>query len=66
MTFFEVNTYSGAYTTRTTAHDEANSYRPDLWVKHLFGRGQDGESGVKRTTRLFNEAGIEIRQEATA
>lgn len=66
MTTFDVQTASGTFQSRLTAHDEANSYRPDKWVSHLFAGSQSPQEGVERAARLLHSAGVEIRQEAEA
>ena len=41
-----------------TAHEEANSYRPDLWKNHLLGESQDRLKGVKMAEAIMKEADI--------
>jgi len=44
--------------TVVTAHEEANSYRPDLWSDHLFKGSFSAERGVEHTRLLLQEAGV--------
>jgi len=44
--------------TVVTAHEEANSYRPDQWADHLFARSLNREKGVEHTTLLLQECGL--------
>ena len=44
--------------TVVTAHEEANSFRPDQWADHLFGRTMSREKGVEHATLLLAECGI--------
>ena len=49
----------GSY--RVTAHREANPYRPDLWVDHLFkGDRFSASDGVDRTRRALDDAEIAV------
>jgi len=57
--------------TVVTAHEEANSYRPDQWADHLTGETMSAERGVEHATLLLTEAGVlaatvETEAEATA
>lgn len=38
-----------------TAHEEANSYRPDQWADHLFGLSLDEEKGVEMTKHIIDD-----------
>ena len=38
-----------------TAHEEANSYRPDLWKDHLFEGSFNIEKGVEMTKHVLDE-----------
>lgn len=40
-----------------TAHEEANSYRPDLWRDHLFEHSFDIEQGTRMTTNILEDLG---------
>jgi len=57
--------------TVVTAHEEANSYRPDQWADHLTGETMSREQGVDHATLLLTEADVlaatvETEPEATA
>lgn len=41
-----------------TAHEEANSYRPDLWATHLYAKGQSAEKGREMTRELLEETAL--------
>jgi len=47
-----------------TAHEEANSYRPDQWADHLFKGSFSAERGVTHATQLLDEAGVELTTQA--
>jgi hypothetical protein len=38
-----------------TAHEEANSYRPDKWADHLFSLSLDEEKGVEMTKHVLDD-----------
>lgn len=58
MTFFRYK--SGE--TIVTAHDEANSYRPDQWADHLYKKTQSADQGTENTVEYFNQADIDYEQ----
>lgn len=44
---------------RATAHREANSWRPDLWIDHLTrGPSHSAANGVQRSRRALRDASI--------
>lgn len=43
-----------------TAHEEANSYRPDQWVEHLFRHSQNAEKGVRMTANIFDDLDVRL------
>lgn len=47
--------------TRLTAHFEANSYRPDMWLAHVStGEHRSPAKGVQRTKRALSDAGVSL------
>lgn len=55
----------GGYKTLITAHEEANSYRPDKWSDHLFKKTFSAEEGVRRTMLRLEEAGVDWNPSAS-
>lgn len=44
-----------------TAHEEANSYRPDLWRDHLWKETFSAEKGVRMATNTFEDLEIDLK-----
>lgn len=57
-TYFRVRDGEGRFHTVVTAHDEANSYRPDKWKDHLFKESFSAKEGVRRTILKLEEADV--------
>ena len=58
-TYFRVRDGGGWYT-MITAHEEANSYRPDKWKDHLFKGTFSASEGVRRTILRLEEADVDV------
>ena len=58
-TYFRARGPDGRFYTVITAHEEANSYRPDLWRDHLFKGSFSASEGVRRTILKLEDAGVE-------
>lgn len=59
ITFFYVDTPDGRQI-MATAHVEANSYRPDLWVDHLMkGPSFSAREGVRKASIKFEDADLD-------
>ena len=57
-TYFQARGPDGRLYTVVTAHDEANSYRPDKWADHLFKKTFSAKEGVRRTILKLEEAQV--------
>lgn len=58
-TYFSVRGPDGEMWTLITAHEESNSWRPDLWSDHLFKGSFSAKEGVRRTILKLEEAAVE-------